>query len=229
MEETKIHLFELAGLGKAPFKLVGLVSIPPLSLCEANPDAYNNALRNLPRDVGCGTCHYCGMGIMNNFIIQSSDGKKSAVGCDCVDKVGDHGLTTEVKVAKKKAAREKSEEQRVARYNARLAEEMKANGGLTNDEVRANKLATEKKARDKKLRPIIKMLAPLAETLADGGNGFRDSIAADMLKGIPPHGRAVGITLDILAKMEGRSNSKAYQAEYDRLDKIIMKALKMES
>ena len=47
-----------------PFHFLCIVSIP--GLCpEANPDACNNALRALPRDLigGCGTCQCCGTAI----------------------------------------------------------------------------------------------------------------------------------------------------------------------
>jgi hypothetical protein len=72
------HAFELAGLGKAPFRFVG---------CSENvhrsPDGTTRA---------GGSCDFCGTGIRTEFRIRSSDGKVSKVGCNCIAKVGDTGL-----------------------------------------------------------------------------------------------------------------------------------------
>lgn len=95
--ETAIHCFEKAGLGKAGFRCTGVVSIPSASLAERNPDAYNNAMAMLPRNLGIGSCAYCGTAIMHNFIIESADGKRFVVGSDCVARTGDAGLAKEVK------------------------------------------------------------------------------------------------------------------------------------
>lgn len=69
----KIHLFEQAGLGKAPFYYVGDA--------EANP---------------CISCDYCSHAIKAVFMVQSSDGKTFRVGSDCIFKVGDAGLRVKV-------------------------------------------------------------------------------------------------------------------------------------
>ena len=76
---TTVHTFERAGLGLAPFKFVGFFE----NVFVACPGA--------PPKPG-GTCDYCGTGIRDCFQIQSADGKKFVVGCDCVAKTGDAGL-----------------------------------------------------------------------------------------------------------------------------------------
>ena len=76
---STVHPFELAGLGKAPFQYVGFEH----RTFQASPDA--------PVQCG-GSCQYCGTGITNFFFIESSDGKKFHVGCDCVEKTGDKKL-----------------------------------------------------------------------------------------------------------------------------------------
>jgi hypothetical protein len=222
----KIHVFEAAGLGKAPFRLVGLFSIPPKSLLEANPDAYNNQMRQAPRDVGVGTCHFCSTAIMANFIIQSHDKKKSAVGCDCVQKTGDKGLVDAVKLAQKKADREKREAINEVNRIQRLQAQREKNGGLTDWEKQEKELKAAQKIREKKLAKVAAILAPLADLLADGRNGFRDSVANDMRQGCVPKGGGRSIMLDILGKLQGRANSKAYDAEFDRVSKILDKAEK---
>lgn len=72
------HKFEVAGLGRAPFRFVGM-SVNMITY----PDGGSKP---------GGTCDYCGTGIMNEFAILSACGKRSVVGCDCIAKVGDHGI-----------------------------------------------------------------------------------------------------------------------------------------
>jgi len=78
-QEVGLHVFERRGLGKAPFRVYDFVTIT----YQACPGA--------PVQPG-GTCDYCGTGIMYACLIQSSDGKRFKVGCDCVRKTGDEGL-----------------------------------------------------------------------------------------------------------------------------------------
>lgn len=102
-----IHCFEKAGLGKAGFRCVGVVSIPSPSLAEQNPTAYMAAMAELPRDLHCGSCNYCGTAIMHNFIIESADHRRFVVGSDCVAKTGDAGLIKEVRRVRLVKAQEK--------------------------------------------------------------------------------------------------------------------------
>lgn len=74
-----MHLFERAGLGKAPFQCVGY-----------ERKVYV-ACQGAPAQPG-GTCDFCGAGIMDAFVIRSADAKRFVVGCDCVNKTGDSGL-----------------------------------------------------------------------------------------------------------------------------------------
>lgn len=107
--DLNVHCFEKSGLGRAPFRCVGLASIPSPSLAEQNVTAYNNALRDLPQGIGCGSCAYCGTAIMHNFIIESSDEHRFVVGCDCVAKTGDLGLVKQVRTERLRVVREKRE------------------------------------------------------------------------------------------------------------------------
>lgn len=84
--KTKIHPFETAGLGKAPFHFIGM-------------DRKNSS------------CQYCGTAIMYRFFIQSSDGKKHFVGSDCIAKTDTGTLSrvvdAEVKKMRKLQAQER--------------------------------------------------------------------------------------------------------------------------
>lgn len=107
MNTAPIHCFEKSGLGKAGFRCVGVASIPSPSMAEQNPTAYMNAMAELPRDLHCGTCNYCGTAIMHNFIIESADRRRFVVGSDCVAKTGDAGLIKEVRRVRLVKAQEK--------------------------------------------------------------------------------------------------------------------------
>jgi hypothetical protein len=111
--DIKMHRFEAAGLGLAPFKVVGFHQ----EKFQAAPGE--------PIRAG-GSCDYCGTGIMDCFDIVSSDGKRFKVGSDCVYKTCSGKLVTVVRsmVNKKKLeARHASEAKRIAAFVATLATE----------------------------------------------------------------------------------------------------------
>lgn len=106
-----IHKFEAAGLGKAPFKVVG---------------CYESKFQAVPGDPNCpiqpGTsCDYCATGIMIVYRIKSSDGKEFKVGCDCVLKAGDAGLKKQVNRLKTDA-RHTKEAAKIDAIKAKLAD-----------------------------------------------------------------------------------------------------------
>ena len=77
--EKTLHAFEKAGLGTAPFRCVGMMTVRPQDACEA------------ARDTGLSVCccNYCGTGIIHNFIIRGATGRHFVVGSDCVGRTGD--------------------------------------------------------------------------------------------------------------------------------------------
>lgn len=82
-----MHRFERVGLGKAPFRVRGygrevFQAIPGDPSCPLQPGT---------------SCDYCSTGIMDVAYIESADGKRFKVGCDCVFKVGDAGLVSAIK------------------------------------------------------------------------------------------------------------------------------------
>lgn len=82
MDTIKIHPFEKAGLGAAPFKCVGAYE-------KRGPIKSYDAKSGVTLEIGyagqpMGTCDYCGTGIALCFEIKSADGKKFIVGSDCV-------------------------------------------------------------------------------------------------------------------------------------------------
>lgn len=220
----KIHKFEIAGMGKAPFKVVGFFKMPSSSLLEQNPSAYNNIMAQLPKGFPVCTCSFCGMALMNNFLILSSDGVKSVVGSECVRKTDDKGLMDKAKYLKRQYDRKVRAEKEESQREARLQEEREQNGGLTVWEAEQKMLADRKADLDRKKQPAIDILSSLADRLEDKKGGFCDSIARGLRNGDLPNGRGYGIMIEILAKQAGRMNSKAFQAEEQEIVKAIEKA-----
>jgi len=113
MSNATIHKFEQAGLGVAPFRVAGYEK-STFQAVAGDP--------NCPILPG-STCDYCGMSIMHVFHIQSADGRRFKVGCDCVEKTGDAGLARVVKKqadAIKRDARIASESRRIESAKAAL-------------------------------------------------------------------------------------------------------------
>ena len=81
----QIHRFEAAGLGRAPFEIVGQSILPGQG----------------------GSCDYCATGIKNAFWIKSADGRSFKVGCDCVRKTDDAGLIGQLTKAEAALKQEK--------------------------------------------------------------------------------------------------------------------------
>jgi|ERR1043166_901593 hypothetical protein len=107
---STVHLFERAGLGKAPFTFIGMEE----KVFQACPGA--------PRQPG-GCCDYCGTGIHYQFHIKSADNKFFKVGSDCVHKTDDAGLrrVIDAKVAEmKREASHKRDDARIAAARALL-------------------------------------------------------------------------------------------------------------
>ena len=97
-QTNTIHKFELAGLGKAPFRFIGdYESRGPIT----NADGSQSGAPGQPM----GTCDYCMQGIAICCRIESADGKRFIVGSDCVLKTGDAGLKRKVVKLKGRASK----------------------------------------------------------------------------------------------------------------------------
>jgi len=178
----KAHPFELAGMGRGPYRFAGFAQIPSAHLAENNPSAYNAALAMLPKDLrgGCGTCQNCGMAISNIYIVADADGARYGVGCDCVEKTGDVCLSKPVLIAKNKMEREARRQKADAKRREKHAKWMLAicPTGETNAEriIRENRqredgLATFHAACDARMESFADVVAALPE-----GNDFFASL-----------------------------------------------------
>ena len=88
-ETVKVHVFEAAGLGKAPFRFVGMEH-------KVGPVNLGGGLTCGAPGQPMGTCDFCGNGIAFCYYIRSSDGREFIVGSECVRKTGDAGLKRKV-------------------------------------------------------------------------------------------------------------------------------------
>lgn len=104
--EMNVHPFEKAGLGKAPFKFVGMETrVGPIKFIENGVEVQAGAPGQ-----PMGTCEYCGMGIAVCCSIRSSDGKHFIVGSTCVEKTSKEltrAMKPELKKHKKAVAQER--------------------------------------------------------------------------------------------------------------------------
>lgn len=106
-DPDKSHVFERAGLGKPPYKYLGMEK----RSFQAAPDA--------PIQPG-SCCDYCHTGIHFLFHLRSSDGNKFKVGSDCILKSGDAGLKRVITADMKKLNDERRAA-RVGREEGRIA------------------------------------------------------------------------------------------------------------
>jgi hypothetical protein len=88
-----MHAFEKAGLGKAPFKCVGVTENMWTSGCGTVTKPG-------------GSCDYCGTGIRYEYWIVGATGSKFKVGCDCVLRTASQDTVADFK--KVKAQHEKA-------------------------------------------------------------------------------------------------------------------------
>ena len=142
MEDTLLHVWEAAGFGKAPFKVISLIELPPRDLLNHNVQAYNDRMSEAVHHawslgVKVGTCYYCGHGLINNYVIKSFDDKKFVVGSECVQKTHSEKLVSQQKQIASKARAEKKRVERETAWEAGRADrEARAAERAETDRVR---------------------------------------------------------------------------------------------
>ncbi len=173
-------------------KVIGFFSLPSLSLAEENPQAYNNAIAAAP--LGSGACEHCGTGIRHHVIICDETGRQAFIGTTCAEQVGSEDV--------RRCVREHKTSEQIALED------------VERSACNAKTSALEVARKEKRARVAVKV-SGLADQLADGRNGFCDSVARGLREGDLPTGRGLSIVIDILAKKHGRRGSKAYNAAWD--------------
>jgi hypothetical protein len=196
-EQVLTHVWEEQGLGKAPFALVAVISVPTTGLQEANPMAYQNAMSEACQEakahnVQLCTCEACGMGLVHNYVICDAAGHKFVVGGDCAAKTYDAKLIGAIEAQKKKAAKivraikaEAERAKRAAQMQVELDAQRARNGGKTDGELRAANFEAEHRRRiAAELRAKAARNGWLIEVLEQAPqNDFTTAIISDLRTG----------------------------------------------
>jgi hypothetical protein len=209
---VSVHPFEIVGLGRAPFRLIGMEK----RVYSAAPGHQQPA----------GTCDACSQGIMYCYSIRSSCGKVSTVGCDCVMKLDrdDNRLVSAVQRAKADYARKVRDEEREAarlereqRIEAGLQAERERNGGKTDAEIEAIKSAEADAFRRQQFE---RENGWLLEVLDHQTGDFCQSMARKLEAAplVTLSAKCIDILRDIFAKHHGRRGGKAYNAAIDQFN-----------
>lgn len=112
-----IHPWEARGLGKAPFRWVGVSNrVGPIRIAQADGTTLEIGGPGQPM----GTCAYCLQGIVECHEIRSADGQRFIVGCDCVRRVSEKGdrVLTQAEQASRKLKNAKAQKRRDAKADA---------------------------------------------------------------------------------------------------------------
>lgn len=113
----KIHPWEDAGLGIAPFKCLGVEHrIGPIKSTDPKYPGITIEVGSPGQPMG--TCDFCGQGIADCYLIVSKDGKKFVVGSDCVRRTYQEA-ETELPASVRKAIADNAREKREARAQAK--------------------------------------------------------------------------------------------------------------
>jgi hypothetical protein len=223
------HKWQENGIGFAPFRVVGLISLPPSSLAEDNNYAYQSMMHAAHQQanefgVVLGSCQVCSNGIMNNYVVRDANGKKFVVGCDCVAKTDDSKMEDEVKVINRKVKAELRQAawgEKMAKISQKANNEAErqrsVNGGLTDAEI-------AKAAADAKAAANAAQFDWLLSVLDGNGSEFAFSIADEIRRGRNPSAfsdRCLSIIADIYCKSFGRSGSKANVKASEEFDSRI--------
>lgn len=198
---TLVHKFEIAGLGKYPFRCTAIIE------------------RSTPNGDGTshpsGTCDYCGNGIKYCCVIESADGKRFEVGTDCIRKSDDRGLVNMVKRAKQAARAAQRQAEWEAKRNTpeAIAERTR---------VEAERAARQARIAAERAQ-ITADQAWLINALSNQSGDFCRSMERELAErrfcDLSP--RCRDIIADIYCKQFGRYNSKAYWAAMDEFETKI--------
>ncbi len=103
----------------------------------------------------------------------------------------------------------------------------KTSTGETNQE-KLDREAAERKAEreaiEKRKEARKEILEPIAKVLEDGKNGFRDSVAEGLRRGVAPFGNGLFIACEVFAKASGRRGSAKFNEAFAQAEKVFAEA-----
>lgn len=217
--ENKVHPFEMSGLGLAPFRFVGVwtqPSIPDGSASTGQVEAYNLDMQSKPE---CCQyfCAHCGTPIMVHCMIENSEGKRYAVGQDCIAKYDSEGCADETLIAVKQRERELRRIRRTEkarRDHENWLDTVCNDQGETNRERYDREFAEQEQEKADTKIAVLNKWGFLVDALRNSGS-FGIELANSIENGQEPYGRGGDIALEIFAKQAGRKNSKAFDEAYE--------------
>jgi hypothetical protein len=167
-----VHKFEAAGLGRAPFEVVG-----------AHVEKYQ-ACPGAPVQPGA-CCDFCGTGIMNVYLVRSACGCTFKVGSECVNKTGDAGLRDGVK----RATRARKTAERGARIE-----------GAKRDRLARERAARDERAAAPFARGLMVWLAFVAPA-GSFAHTFGRDVLARYLTGVAPSPKQLALLYRLVAEV----------------------------
>ena len=224
--DTLLHVWESAGLGKAPFKVISLIELPPRGLLDYNVQAYNDRMRESVSHasslgVKVGTCYYCGHGLNYNYVIKSSDDRVFVVGSECVQKTNSEKLVSQQKqIASKAKAEKKRVEREVAWEAGRVDREARAA-----ERAEADRISKEVEAQQTK--DIAEMNTWMTDLLDSQNGSFCSDISSklknDRIAVMDLSDRVVEILREIYTKASSgaRRGSVRYNA-HEKMFSILL-------
>ena len=170
------HPFYAAGFGEGPYYFVGCFDLAEATDSDsaANFGNMRGWLNDAPRlKAGMGTCACCGHAIMQICIVRTGNGDLYGVGSDCIEKLGDAGLSKDAAAAialrTKIKARKRSQVRAAAALAARQLKTAQAAGFTTWTEYVADHQAKQKADQDRQAQDqaakLAERLAPIAHVV----------------------------------------------------------------
>lgn len=176
-------------------EIVGFFSLPPVSLAEHNPAAYESALRDAP--AGAGVCSHCGVGIRHHVVIRDAEGVQRFIGTDCAGRVG----------VEADAIRLRLTSAELAERNAKRA----ADAAAVQEQLRV-----AREQRQERLAARAEKVSHVVAILRRFGSDFHDSLADQLLEG-PLSDRQAYFVCKATSETGRRNkrNAKAWDDIYD--------------
>jgi len=229
MEQPLTHKWEVAGIGKAPFTVKAIISLPSVSLLESNIESYNNQMGDAVAQgrsfgVALGTCDVCGMALTVHYVIKDADGKHFVCGSECVKKTDDIGLINKSTVLKNDRLKTiRNEKAKIAWEASQVIWKAKQEALRIEAEARESLI-------DNIMSPLKIQLEEshkwLTDVLDSHDWNFCSEISHKLKNKFQPltdyPDRAVEILCDIYSKSFGRANSKKYNQAKGEFENLVI-------
>jgi hypothetical protein len=217
--QSKLHPFESAGMGRGPYRWVGMVEMPNLSEDGAATFGGGNPyaeVQSYNMKAGAGTCACCGMAISIVCVVRDADGNNWGVGSDCIEKAGDShiGNYAEIAIRQRRNAKasQRREAKRQANHAAWLIAPSRENPSETNQQ-RIDRQNAERKAREQSYQAEVDarkvQFADVLNVLT--GNDFYKSLAEQLSRGPLSQRQAECAAKAVLGRWTKKNNDEVIE------------------